>query len=181
MAIALGIMSILVLWCEFAIPLPWDLSLFGLMIGSGGASVSQVVCAGVHTRELRQCTGSHWLCAQLLCFVPFAYMSWCMYLALFRVKLLNAISLTAGRLTNAYACPWPCMLATAHADLTATWWLSFRYTLMFNASYLCRLQFVLAYNYLLMIKTDALSGHKTAFEKYVLRAPLWHRRDVALC
>ena len=73
------------------------------------------------------------------------------------------------------------MLATAHVDLTATWWLSFRYTLMFNASYLCRLQFVLAYNYLLMIKTDALSGHKTAFEKYVLRALLWHRRDVALC
>lgn len=64
----------------------------------------------------------------------------CRYLALFRVKLLEPISLTPNRLTTAY-------------------------NLMFNASYLCRLQFVLAFNYLLVIKTDALSGHSTAFEK----------------
>lgn len=116
-AAALAAMSALVLWCELAIPLPWDLSMFGLMIGGAKGSFSQ----------------------QFLCFVPFAYMSWCMYLALFKVKLLGAISLTPNRLTNAY-------------------------NLMFNASYLCRLQFVVAFNYLLVIKTDALSGHSTAFE-----------------
>lgn len=119
-AVVLAIMSALVLWCELAIPLPWDLSMFGLLVHGVQGSFAK----------------------QLFAFLPFAYISTCMYLALFRVKFFSAITLTGGRLTNAYA-------------------------LMFNASYLCRLQFVLAFNYLLVLKTGDTTSAPTAFERSV--------------
>lgn len=69
----------------------------------------------------------------------FMYMCLCMYLALFHVKWFKAITLTPNHYSHAYA-------------------------LCFNASYLCRLQFVLAYNYLLALD---LGDRPSAFHRSV--------------
>lgn len=149
-AVLAAIMSILVLWCEMAIPLPIDLSVFGLVVENAGTTFGKQVRRSqqphTHTRAhaprailTQPCPGTTHNGNQFFCMLFFMYMCLCMYLALFHVKWFKAITLTPNHYSHAYA-------------------------LCFNASYLCRLQFVLAYNYLLALD---LGDRPSAFHRSV--------------
>lgn len=108
-AVGAAVMSIVVLWCELAITFGTDthLSLYGVFVTAAGGEFLK----------------------QLLCIIPLAYMSACLYLPLFRLKLFDSMEMVGNRQTDTYS-------------------------LCFNASYLCRLQFVLAYNFLRVLNLD---------------------------
>jgi len=101
----LYLLSLVVLWCEITIAVPYNLSPIGY-------SVMAVIPYG-----------SLW--AEIVMLVPLAYMSFCTYrsLALFKIPCVQSFSMHPDRQTHAYA-------------------------LLFNAAYVCRLQFTLGFNFL---------------------------------
>ena len=71
---------------------------------------------------------------QVAALVPLVYMCLCTYLSLFRLKLFGAVELSGNRQSDPYS-------------------------LMFNAAYLCRLQFSLAFNYLALLKLPKATAY----------------------
>lgn len=118
LSVIAAITSCLVIWCELTVAITGiDLSIYGLLV----KAVPSVF----------------W--KQFLCILPLAYMSLCLYLPLFRLRLFDSMEMVGNRQTDTYS-------------------------LCFNASYLCRLQFVLAYNFLRLLKME---GSSTAFDESV--------------
>ena len=76
----------------------------------------------------------------LLALLPLLYIAMCIYMPLFRIKLFGAtVDLVAGKCTDAYS-------------------------MMYNAVYLCRLQFSLAFNYIRVLQLSPANQGSTAFE-----------------
>lgn len=84
LAFLCALLSALVLWDQVQVPLPLDLSIFGVFIRAAGNS------GGV--------TG-----ATIMASLPLAYMCIAMYFAVFQFKSVNAIALHGSQNTNAYA------------------------------------------------------------------------------
>jgi hypothetical protein len=78
--------------------------------------------------------GAHPVAVQLIALVPYAYMSLCVFSTLFRLKFFSILALHGPRQSSAGP-------------------------LLFNAIYLCRLQFPLGYNFLLILSPPSAQGN----------------------
>ena len=80
---------------------------------------------------------------QLFATLWISYMTLCCYVALFKFRLLDGLALYAGKQSDAY-------------------------NLLYNASYLCRLQFSLGFNFISMIVSSGNSlTVKTTFSRFL--------------
>eukprot|EP01029_Cantina_marsupialis_P007837 TRINITY_DN189075_c0_g1_i1.p1 TRINITY_DN189075_c0_g1~~TRINITY_DN189075_c0_g1_i1.p1 ORF type:complete len:533 (+),score=119.57 TRINITY_DN189075_c0_g1_i1:96-1694(+) len=110
------VLSILVLWDELTIGVHKDLSGFGYFI-----------------------TNTSGLALQFVTIVPLAYMSFCTFSAMFRLRIFDSFVLAGPKLSPPVA-------------------------LIFNAVYLCRIQFSIGFNFLNILHLDASKlHHKLAF------------------
>lgn len=85
MAFVTAIMSILLLWCESSIAIPFRLSVFGEMI---------------HASDTANVVG-----VQILVLLPLSYATWCTYSSLVKLKIpfIDALTLHENAQTDAYA------------------------------------------------------------------------------
>jgi len=79
---------------------------------------------------------------QFVCLVPLMYICWCTYLSVFRVKLFGVLELSGNKQTDAYS-------------------------LLFNASFMCRLQFSLAYNFLDILHISPQTAYERSVGKHM--------------
>ena len=112
-------LSVMVLWSEATLAVPFNLPPFAGLLGASAA------LGGVNDNNDDGGGGNRGILFQTAALVPLLYMSACVYGSLFKLSVFGPFCLRGHRQSLGVA-------------------------LIFNAQYLVRLQFPLAYNYLMM-------------------------------
>ena len=124
LSIACIFLSSMLLWSECMVPFGSKLSTFGAIL-RGLANGENI--------PMLQLFATLWI----------SYMTLCCYVALFKFRLLDGLSLYPDKQSDAY-------------------------NLLYNASYLCRLQFSLGYNFIAMIiSSENTLTAKTTFSRFL--------------
>merc|ERR1711920_592443 len=114
------ILSLLVLWSETTMIIPFELSPFSLLLHLFTTTTTTHATSSSSFNT----TTNHHILFEIIALVPLLYMSICVYRSLFKVQIFGLYALRGYKQSPGVA-------------------------LVFNAQYLVRMQFPLGYNYLL--------------------------------